>query len=134
MDTILIDDDPTGVFLTTRLLQREGQPADTVKSFLSPVDAVAFFRRQVLTGPLPHVVLLDLNMPLLSGWDVLKALQPLEAQLLGRCLVYLLTSSLAPADMARAKEYPLVAGLLHKPLDRTKIHAIQARVQEAMPS
>lgn len=68
-------------------------------------------------------------MPLMSGWDVLEALQPLQPHLLGCCAVYILTSSLAPADTNRAREYPLVAGLLHKPLDQDKIQAIQARTQ-----
>ncbi|MEJ7663145.1 MAG: hypothetical protein WKG07_28185 [Hymenobacter sp.] len=82
---------------------------------------------------LPHVVLLDLNMPLLSGWDVLEALKPLEARLLGRCVVYVLTSSLAPADAARARQYPLVAGFLDKPLNGAKIQAMQARLLETRP-
>jgi hypothetical protein len=43
-------------------------------------------------------------------------------------VVYILTSSLAPADIARASQYPLVAGLLHKPLTQGQIHAIQAQV------
>ncbi|TGE16276.1 response regulator [Hymenobacter elongatus] len=134
MDTLIIDDNPTGIFLTTRLLRRDGQPADVITSFVSPVEAVAFFRQQGPTDALPHVVLLDLNMPLLSGWDVLDALQPLEAHLLGRCVFYVLTSSLAPADQARARQYPLVAGVLHKPLDGMTIQAIQARVLETLPS
>ncbi len=134
MDTLIIDDDPTGIFLTTRLLRREGQPADVITSFVSPVEAVAFFQRQGPTGPLPHVVLLDLNMPLLSGWGVLDALKPLEAHLLGRCVVYVLTSSLAPAEAVHARQYPLVAGVLHKPLDGMKIRAMQARLLETRPS
>ncbi|GAA4054128.1 response regulator [Hymenobacter glaciei] len=134
MDTLIIDDDPTGIFLTTRLLHREGQPTDVITSFVSPVEAVAFFQQQGPIDALPHVVLLDLNMPLLSGWDVLDALKPLEAHLLGRCVFYILTSSLAPADAARSREYPLVAGLLHKPLDGAEIQAMQARLQKTMPS
>lgn len=134
MDTLIIDDDPMGIFLTTRLLRREGQPADVITSFVSPAEAVAFFRQLGPTDALPHVVLLDLNMPLLSGWEVLDALKPLEAHLLDRCVVYVLTSSLAPADAARARQYPLVAGVLHKPLDGAKIQAIQARLQETLPS
>lgn len=134
MDTLIIDDDPTGIFLTTRLLRREGQPADVITSFVSPVEAVAFFRQQGPTDALPHVVLLDLNMPLLSGWDVLDALQPLEAHLLGRCAVYVLTSSLTPADAARARQYPLVVGFLHKPLDGAEIQAMQARLLKTLPS
>jgi len=132
MQTVLIDDDATTVFLTQRLFERVGLE-QTLITFLSPIEAVAFLREQTLLGGVPLVVLLDLNMPLMSGWDVLEALKPVESQLLGQCVVYILTSSLAPADTARANEYPLVAGLLHKPLTQGQIHAIQAQVPGKQP-
>ncbi|HEX8656312.1 MAG TPA: response regulator [Hymenobacter sp.] len=125
MRTVLIDDDATTVFLTTRLFQREGL-GEALTAFGCPVEAVAFLREQALAGTLPRVLLLDLNMPLMSGWDVLEALKPVESQLLGQCVVYILTSSLAPADVARAAEHPLVAGLLHKPLNQRQVQALQA--------
>lgn len=126
MRTVLIDDNATAIFLTKLLFQREGL-GEGLTTFSSPVDAVASLQQQALTGPLPHVILLDLNMPLMSGWDVLDALQPFASHLLGHCAVYILTSSLAPADTVRAREHPLVTGLLHKPLDQEKIQAIHAR-------
>lgn len=128
MQTLLIDDDPTGVFLTQRLFQRVGLAQD-LTCFLSPAQAVAFLKQQVQAGAPPQVILLDLNMPLMSGWDVLEALKPLETHLLGRCVVYILTSSLSGSDQARAQAYPLVQGLLHKPLDQGKITRIQTHVE-----
>jgi CheY-like chemotaxis protein len=128
MQTLLIDDDPTSVFLTERLFQRAGV-VEPLITFLSPVEAVAFLKNQVLTGAPPQVILLDLNMPLMSGWDVLDALKPLEAALIGKCAVYILTSSLAPSDRTRSTTYPLVTGLLHKPLDQNGIRAIQAQAE-----
>ena len=130
MHTLLIDDDPITIFLTERLLQHEGL-SDTAASFHSPTEALAFLLRQIPAGLVPQVILLDLNMPVISGWDFLDLLKLHEVQLLGQCIVYLLTSSMAPADEVRAKAYPLVAGLLHKPLDEGKIQQIREHVLPA---
>lgn len=128
MQTLLVDDDPTVIFLVKRLLDYEGLP-DALTTFLSPVEALAFLQQQVPAGALPQVILLDLNMPLLNGWEFVEALKPLEEMLRGQCLLYILTSSLAPTDARRAEDNPLVTGLLHKPLGRQQIQAIRARVQ-----
>jgi CheY-like chemotaxis protein len=127
MHTLLIEDDATAIFLTKRLFHHEAVPGE-LTAFDSPVTALAFIRAQVAAHTPPDVILLDLNMPVLSGWDLLDALAPLQEQLLGRCLVYVLTSSLAKSDMARAQTYPLVAGFIHKPLNRHELQTIQARV------
>ena len=127
MHTLLIDDDPITIFLTQRLLKHEGL-SDTAAAFQSPIEGLAFLLRQIPAGLVPQVILLDLNMPLISGWDFLDMLKHHELQLQGHCFVYLLTSSMAPADEVRAKEYPLVAGLLLKPLDRHKIQQIRDHV------
>jgi CheY-like chemotaxis protein len=127
MQTLLIDDNPTVVFLTQRLFHHEGLQED-LTTFVSPIEGLSYLQQQVQTGMAPRVILLDLNMPLLSGWDVLDALKPLEDTLRSQCTIYILTSSLSPFDKTRAQQYPLVAGVLHKPLDRVMLQAIQAQV------
>lgn len=129
MHTLLLEDDLTATFLTKRLFHHEAVPG-ALTTFESPVEGLAFIQAQVAAHTPPDVILLDLNMPVLSGWDVLDALGPLQEHLLGHCLVYVLTSSLATSDMALAETYPLVAGFIHKPLDRQELQAIQARVRE----
>jgi CheY-like chemotaxis protein len=124
MRTLLIEDDLTATFLTKRLFHHEALTGD-LTTFDLPVEALAFIHAQVAAHTPPDIILLDLNMPVLSGWDVLDALEPLQEHLLGHCLVYVLTSSLATSDMARAKTYPLVAGFIHKPLDRHELQVIQ---------
>ena len=130
MHTLLIDDDPITTFLTERLLEHEGL-SNTAASFQSPTEALAFLLRQIPAGLVPQVILLDLDMPLVSGRDFLDLLKPHEVQLQGQCIVYLLTSSTALADEVRAKAYPLVAGVLHKPLDQHKIQQIRDHVRPA---
>ncbi|OUJ75138.1 response regulator [Hymenobacter crusticola] len=128
MQTLLIDDDFISVFLTEKLLKREGM-GEAVRSFQVPQEAVSYLRQTLPDHP-PELILLDLNMPLMSGWDVLEALRPYETELLERCFVYILTSSLALSDTARAKEFAVVTGLIHKPLDSNQVRAIHAQVVE----
>ena len=130
MHTLLVDDDPITTFLTERVLRHEGL-SDTAASFQSPTEALAFLLRQIPAGLVPQVILLDLNMPLISGWDFLDLLKSYELQLQGHCIVYLLTSSMAPSDEIRAKDYPLVAGILHKPLNKHQIQQIRDHVLPA---
>lgn len=128
MHILLVDDDPIGVFLTKKILKREGF-YDTVTSFESSVEALKFLQEQISAGKPPQVILLDLNMLLMDGWAFLEALSPYEAQLHSQCLIYLLTSSLAPSDLARAKEHPLVMKLIQKPLDSRTTKEIQEQVE-----
>ncbi|MBF9222878.1 response regulator [Hymenobacter ruricola] len=123
MHTLLIDDDAIGVFLTERLLKRESF-SDNITSFGSAEEALNFLR-QAPAEELPRVIFLDLNMPVMDGWEFLEALRPQEAQLHGRCRIYILTSSLAQSDTARVDEFGLVAGLIHKPIDSAQIQSVR---------
>lgn len=128
MKTVLVDDDDISVFLTKTLLEDEGL-AEGLRTFTSSVDALHYMQ-QAIPNALPSIILLDLNMPVLSGWDFLAALQPYAAQLTGRCFIYLLTSSLALSDAARAANAVLVTELIHKPLDEMQLRQIQTYVSE----
>ncbi len=61
-----------------------------------------------------YLVLLDINMPVLNGWEFLDAIQTEE---FGKELfVVIVTSSVDSSDKVKAKNYPQVIGFLEKPL------------------
>ncbi|MVN74775.1 response regulator [Hymenobacter sp. HMF4947] len=129
MLTYLIDDDFISLYLAEHVLRIEDFTTDIL--LFSTAETALSSLVENLAEQVPRVIFLDLNMPTMDGWGFLQALEPYVAALLGRCRIYILTSSLLPSDRARAQEYPLVSGMLHKPLDAAELPAIKALLQEA---
>lgn len=127
MKTYLIDDDTLSVYLTEQLLRAEGF-SNAISTFHSAPQALQRLVHDRGEAA-PQVVFLDLNMPVMNGWEFLEALAPYQEALLGRCHIYILTSSLALSDLEKSKKYVLVSGLIHKPIDTEEIRAIQSQLR-----
>jgi CheY-like chemotaxis protein len=104
----LIDDDQDHVTIIRRAI-RELDDATDVKTLGDGELALAWLRS---TEQLPDLILLDINMPGLSGFDVLTTLKS-DARL-KRVPVVMLTSSDLTADVARAYELG-ASGYISKP-------------------
>src|SRR5262245_58636575 len=64
MQVLIVDDDPDGVEALRFLLEKRGHPVQVAHNGLEALDHVA-------AGGRPHVVLLDLLMPVMDGWEFL---------------------------------------------------------------
>jgi DNA-binding response OmpR family regulator len=82
--------------------------------------------RTLLDGGPPDLVLLDLNLPRLSGHEVLAGLRGAEDRALRRVPVVVLSSSQAVSDVQRS--YELGASHVAKPLDMDGLLAIAAAI------
>ena len=123
---LLVDDDYTVNFLNTKLL-RHLDPNVEVLTALNGQEALDLLRThcQLRTPTCPALVLLDINMPLMDGFEFLNAYEQLpEAERQG-VVIYMLTSSVSPRDQARLQGLP-VAGFLSKPLTEEKVAQVLA--------
>lgn len=70
---------------------------------------------------LPDVILLDLNMPILDGWQFLDEfiLLPLKKDI----SIFIVTSSIDPSDIEMAKKYDMVKSYIMKPITAKKLEA-----------
>jgi CheY-like chemotaxis protein len=121
---MLIDDDEISHFLTARTILTEGL-ADRVETALNGEEGLQ--KLNVLyngDNEYPEVILLDIKMPVLDGFGFLKKFNELD--LVFRPQVVMLSSSINPSDLSKAKEYN-IKGFLNKPLSAAEFrHLIGA--------
>jgi CheY-like chemotaxis protein len=82
------------------------------------------FHHQNAAQKLPDIVLLDLHMPLVDGWEFLEALNGLYKSLSKSITVYVITSSIREADKDNAKRFHFVKEFVSKPLSTAKLTEI----------
>ncbi len=111
---VLVDDSHADNVFHEVIIRRSGFTGD-LKVFEQPAQALEYLR-SVPDGPV-CLVLLDINMPGMDGWEFAKAAEPFLADRQTVVLV-MLTSSSAPSDLERARQLPAVRGYITKPLDK----------------
>ncbi|MDQ3535065.1 MAG: response regulator [Bacteroidota bacterium] len=119
---LLIDDDPINNFLNLRLLDSLNL-ADEVKVCLNGMEALEFLNGlQTKNNHYPDLILLDINMPVLDGFEFLKAFNDLEMPEKDSVKIVMLTTSSALSDLN--KIHNLGYEVINKPLTEEKINNI----------
>lgn len=115
---------------TTKVLVEKTLPETQVQLYANGQRALTHLTATLQAGGnLPDLILLDLNMPLMDGWEFLDAFSCLP--LTHPVCVLLLTSSINPEDRARAARYQAVAGYFTKPLDMSIVSRMLRLHREA---
>jgi PAS domain S-box-containing protein len=113
---IVIDDDTFQIALTEENL-RMYSPDINMKSYTSAQKVL----NEIRSGELhPRIILLDLNMPGMDGWQFMEEMEKLQSKV----PIHLLTSSVDPSEFNKAKNYKLVRGFLTKPLKAELVETI----------
>lgn len=115
----LIDDDNIYQFTARKLVESTGL-AKQIQSFYNGHEAINYFKDQKNNNPetLPDVIFLDINMPIMNGWEFLEEYNKLYDNLQKPIVVYVVSSSIDSNDMRRSKEYKPVSDYIVKPIDR----------------
>lgn len=110
----IVDDDPIYVFATKKIMRM----ADFCESFLvfsNGKEALDSLSAIVLAGAkMPDVILLDLNMPVMDGWQFLDEFTQIKPA--KKITIYIVSSSIDPEDVERAKTYEDVHNYIIKPV------------------
>ncbi|TDQ19547.1 response regulator receiver domain-containing protein [Algoriphagus boseongensis] len=114
----LVDDDPINNLINKRLLGKT-VISQRIEEFLGGEEALD----RIDLEPLHHQILifLDINMPVLNGWEFLnKYLERFPSR---KDKILILSSSIDFQDRQKAEEFAIVSGFLEKPLTLDKIES-----------
>ncbi|MBZ9731373.1 response regulator [Salegentibacter sp. JZCK2] len=123
----IIDDDPIYTFGAKRKL-KQINISKSVRALDNGKEALEELHHLAITekSKLPDLILLDINMPHMDGWQFLKELENMSLKV--DATVYLVTSSVDPRDIEKARASRHVCGYLNKPLQTENILGILEEV------
>jgi len=120
---IIIDNDPVNNLLCSLTIRDVAKEAE-IQTFNFPVKAF----EHIITVPLNTddvtVLLLDINMPIWSGWDFLDNFEMLDEKIKRQIKIYIISSSIDTSDKHRARENKNVVDYIEKPLSEKTVSSM----------
>jgi two-component system, chemotaxis family, chemotaxis protein CheY len=114
----LVDDDSIFQFTATRLIEST-KLAEKILHFENGGDALQYLKENSLDKEsLPDFLFLDINMPFVDGWMFLEDFVNIKSTLAKEIKIYMVSSSIDPRDMNRAKGFIEVTDFVVKPVTR----------------
>jgi CheY-like chemotaxis protein len=111
---LVIDDDDINIFIMKKMVQKTGYETDMVSKTNGQI-AIDYIKELIETNqPLPDLILIDVNMPVLNGWEFLESYEELNVE--KNIEMYMLSSSIYENDREKAKTFKSVKGFICKPL------------------
>ncbi len=122
---MLVDDDEINNFITVKLI-RKAFPDAVLGTYLNGKLAIDKLKSLFQDNPekIPDYILLDINMPVMNGWEFLEEYKLSNLDPEKKITIYILSSSVFSNDIDKAKTYESVANFISKPLNLESIKEV----------
>jgi CheY-like chemotaxis protein len=122
VSVLLVDDDEINNFISIKLIKKALLNTEIMACLNGKfaIDQLVDIQRKD-PEKLPDYILLDINMPIMNGWEFLDEYKRLNIDASGKCKIFIISSSVFSNDINKARSYPLVKDFISKPLNVEKI-------------
>ncbi|MBG6187344.1 response regulator [Flavobacterium sp. CAN_S2] len=135
LDQILcIDDDPITLMLCKKVIVKSSFSNEIITSqngeeALSYFNTIKYTNNQNKPIPQPQLIFLDLNMPVMGGWEFLDYFNSEEFSEFNTIKVVVLSSTIDPEDLEKSKQYPMVIDFLSKPISQSMLEYLKNKLK-----
>lgn len=116
----IIDDDELFLLVSKSILEDEDF-AEHIHNFEDGREGLDYLKSAKDTM-LPEVLFLDINMPMMDGWEFMDAIQDLGIE--DKIKIFITSSSINPLDLEKAENNPLIKGFISKPIIPDKLKMV----------
>ncbi len=124
---IVIDDSKLDCFIAEKIIRNTGN-CETIKSFTQASEALTFIAANPAESPYPVIILVDIQMPLMNGFQFVEAFEQLPFNIINKYIIYVISSSINQEDMGKIHKYKTVKQFLNKPLTSNTLSTLLAKI------
>lgn len=126
LDTILfVDDDPITLMLCKKVISKAAFSKQIITA-QNGEEAINLFHTLLDDSEktVPELIFLDLNMPIMGGWEFLEEFSKPTFKQFHNIKVIVLSSTIDPEDLEKIKEFPMVMDFLPKPISLSMLNKV----------
>lgn len=130
LDIILcVDDDPITLMLCKKVIIKANF-SNTILTAKNGEDALQYFDSIIAQKEkkLPQLIFLDLNMPVMDGWEFLDNFNTKKYSEVNSTRIIILSSTIDPEDLQKSKKYPMVIDFLSKPITINMLNYLESKI------
>jgi CheY-like chemotaxis protein len=128
----IIDDDKVYVNLVKKIIETK-KLCENLMVFRDGKQSIDYFEalmENMKEDRIPEIIFLDLNMPVMDGWEFLERFTKIKNKFNKVITLYVVSSSINPLDVRRAKSLSSVKDYLIKPINITELENIFCKPTE----
>lgn len=121
--TYIIDDDKIFVYILKKVIEKN-KNFEEIISFRNGEEVLKLISKEI---NLPTVILLDLNMPIIDGWQFLDQVEQFNHR--NKLSIFIMSSSIDNRDIEKSKIYSTVKDFISKPINNEKLDKLVEKIK-----